>query len=195
MPENKVQFNIKNVHYAVQSVAEGGAVSWSAPVAVPGAVSLSLDAAGEITPFYADGIVYYASAANNGYEGDLEMARFPVQMMQDIWKQTMDSNNVLTENSNVEFANFALLFQIDGDKDNEFYLLYNCAGTRPGINATTNTDTKEPNTQTSTISATPLADGRIMARTTGETASATKEAWFNAVYIAPAAAASAAQEG
>lgn len=193
MPENKVQFNIKNVHYAVQSVAEGGAVSWSAPVAVPGAVSLSLDAAGEITPFYADGIVYYASAANNGYEGDLEMARFPVQMLQDIWKQTMDSNNVLTENSNVEFANFALLFQIDGDKDNEFYLLYNCAGTRPGINATTNTDTKEPNTQTSTISATPLADGRIMARTTGETDSATKEAWFSAVYVAPAAA--AAQEG
>lgn len=189
MPENKVQFNIKNVHYAVQSVAEGGAVSWSAPVAVPGAVSLSLDAAGEITPFYADGIVYYASAANNGYEGELEMARFPVQMLQDIWKQTMDSNNVLTENSNVEFANFALLFQIDGDKDNEFYLLYNCAGTRPGINATTNTDTKEPNTQTSTITAAPLADGRVMARTTSETDAATKQAWFTAVYEQPAAAA------
>ena len=65
MPENKVQFNIKNVHYAVQTV-EGSTVTYAQPEKVPGAVSLSLDAAGEITPFYADGIVYYASAANNG---------------------------------------------------------------------------------------------------------------------------------
>lgn len=193
MPENKVQFNIKNVHYAVQTV-EGSTVTYAAPVKVPGAVSLSLDAAGEITPFYADGIVYYASAANNGYEGDLEMARFPDQMLQDIWKQVMDTNNVLLEKSNVEFANFALMFQIDGDLGNEYYLLYNCSGTRPGINATTNTDTKEPNTQTSTITAAPLADGRVMARTTSETAAEVKQAWFNAVYEQPAEAAEPAAE-
>lgn len=188
MPENKVQFNIKNVHYAVQTV-EGSTVTYAQPEKVPGAVSLSLDAAGEITPFYADGIVYYASAANNGYEGDLEMARFPDKMLQDIWKQVMDTNMVLLERSNVEFSNFALMFQIDGDIDNEFYLLYNCSGTRPGINATTNTDTKEPNTQTSTITAAPLADGRVMARTTSETADAIKQAWFTAVYEQPAAGA------
>lgn len=193
MPENKVQFNIKNVHYAVQTV-EGSTVTYAQPVHVPGAVSLSLDAAGEITPFYADGIVYYASAANNGYEGDLEMARFPDQMLQDIWKQVMDANNVLLEKSNVEFANFALMFQIDGDLDNEYYLLYNCSGTRPGINATTNTDTKEPNTQTSTITAAPLADGRVMARTTSETAAEVKQAWFTAVYEQPAEAAEPAAE-
>lgn len=193
MPENKVQFNIKNVHYAVQTV-EGSTVTYAQPVKVPGAVSLSLDAAGEITPFYADGIVYYASAANNGYEGDLEMARFPDQMLQDIWKQVMDANSVLLEKSNVEFANFALMFQIDGDTDNEFYLLYNCSGTRPGINATTNTDTKEPNTQTSTITAAPLADGRVMARTTSETAAEVKQAWFTAVYEQPAEAAEPAAE-
>lgn len=186
MPENKVQFNIKNVHYAVLTV-EGTTASWATPVKVPGAVSLSLDASGEITPFYADGIVYYRSGGNNGYEGDLEMARFPDQMLQDIWKQVQDSNNVLLENSGVEPANFALLFQIDGDVDNDLYLLYNCSGTRPGISATTITDTKEPNTRTSTISATPLADGRVMARTTAATAAETKAAWFTSVYESPAA--------
>lgn len=193
MPENKVQFNIKNVHYAVLAV-EGSTVTYAQPVKVPGAVSLSLDAAGEITPFYADGIVYYASAANNGYEGDLEMARFPDIMLQDIWKQVMDTNKVLLENSNVEFSNFALMFQIDGDIDNEYYLLYNCSGTRPGINATTNTDTKEPNTQTSTITAAPLADGRVMARTTSETATEVKQAWFTDVYEQPAAEQPAAEQ-
>lgn len=193
MPENKVQFNIKNVHYAVQTVTEGN-VSYETPVHVPGAVSLSLDAAGEITPFYADGIVYYKSAANNGYEGDLEMARFPDQMLQDIWKQVMDNNKVLMERSNVEFSNFALMFQIDGDIDGEYYLLYNCSGTRPGITANTNTDTKEPQTQTSTISATPLADNRVMARTTSATTPETKANWFKSVYEGDGAAAVAVDE-
>lgn len=185
MAENKVQFNISNVHYAVMTITEG-VPSWGTPVHVPGAVAISLEAAGEISPFYADGIVYYKSIANNGYEGDLEMARFPDQMLQDIWKQTIDSNMVLLEKSNVEFANFALMFQIDGDADNEYYLLYNVSGTRPGIAGNTTTDTKEPDTQTSTISATPLADNRVMARTTENTPLATKQAWFTTVYQAPA---------
>ena len=32
------------------------------------------DPQGESEPFYADNIVYYTSVANNGYEGDLELA-------------------------------------------------------------------------------------------------------------------------
>ena len=54
MPEgkaNKVKFNIKNVHYALLKESEGGAVTWDKPVKVPGAVSIALDASGEITPF------------------------------------------------------------------------------------------------------------------------------------------------
>lgn len=180
--ENKVQFNLKNVHYAVMT-ATGDKPAWSKPVAVPGAVSLSLDPQGDVTPFYADGIVYYQTVGNNGYSGDLEMARFPDQMMQDIWKYTLDdTDKVMIENVNVEPAAFALLFQIDGDTDNQYYCLYNCSGTRPAIASTTNTETKEPQTQTSTISAVPLENGNVLARTTADTTSTVKQGWFNAVY-------------
>ena len=77
MPKkNKVQFNLKNVYYAVQTAEEG--ITWGTPVHVPGAVSLSLDQQGEITKFYADGIIYYQSSSNHmGMNGDLEMALFP----------------------------------------------------------------------------------------------------------------------
>lgn len=187
--ENKVQFNLKNVHYAVMT-ATGDTPAWSAPVAVPGAVSLSLDPQGEVSPFYADGIVYYQSAGNNGYSGDLTMARFPDQMLQDVWKFELNATDkVLMENVNVEQASFALLFQIDGDADNQYYCLYNCTGTRPPIASQTNEDTKEPQTQASTISAVPLENGNVMARTTAETTEEVKTQWFQKVYEPAAAAA------
>lgn len=184
--ENKVQFNLKNVHYAILTeTITNGTVSytWGTPVKVPGAVNLNLEQQGSIQKFYADGIVYYKAAQNNGYEGDLEMARFPDQMRQDIWGATLGTTSkVLTENANTEAKAFALLFQIDGDADSDYYVLYNCVGTRPAISSKTNEDTKEPVTQTSTISGTPLEDGRIMARTTKDTPTETKSGWFGAVF-------------
>lgn len=187
--ENKVQFNLKNVHYAVLDNS-GDTPVWETPVAVPGAVTLTLDPQGDVSPFYADGIVYFQSVANNGYSGDLEMARYSDQMMQDIWGMELtETEKVLVENAEVEPKPFALLYQIDGDVENQYYCLYNCTGTRPGIGSTTNTETKEPQTQTSTISAVALEDGRVMARTTSQTTEEVKAAWFTKVFEKGAAAA------
>lgn len=180
--ENKVQFNLKNVHYAVMETT-GAEPTWALPVAVPGAVTLTLDPQGDVSPFYADGIVYYQSVANNGYSGDLEMARIPDQMLQDVWGMTLDSTDfVLMENSNAEPKQFALMYQIDGDADQQYYCLYNCSGTRPGIGSTTNTETKEPQTQSSSISAVALENGNVLARTTAQTPDNVKAAWFKQVY-------------
>ncbi len=179
--KNKVQFNLKNTHYAPYSIVDG-VVKFETPVAIPGSVNLTLDQQGSVTPFYADGIVYYQAVANNGYAGDLEVARYPDQMLVDIWGFELNTDKVLVENSNVEPKPFALLYQIDGDVNEDFYCLYNCTGTRPGIGSSTNTDTKTPQTRTSTISAVPLADGRVMARTTEETADNIKAEWFKSVY-------------
>lgn len=180
--ENKVQFNLKNVHYALLTETDGAA-SWSTPVHVPGAVSLALDAQGEVTPFYADGIVYYQTVSNNGYSGDLEMARFPDQMMQEVWGfELVETDKVMIENSSVEAKAFALLYQIDGDADNQYYCMYNCSGTRPGAGGSTTTETKDPQTQTSSISAVPLENNRIMARTTAATPDSVKANWFKKVY-------------
>ena len=181
MAENKVRFNLKNVHYAVLTL--GTTPTYATPVAVPGAVSLDLSAEGDTSNFYADGIVYYRSIANNGYSGTLEMARIPDQMMQDVWLDTIGSTSkVLTESVASQPKSFALLFQVDGDADEELYVLYNVSGTRPNIGSQTNEESKEPQTQSTDIAAIPLPDGLVMARTTNGTPTATKTGWFSTVF-------------
>lgn len=180
--KNKVQFNLKNVHYAIIETS-GEAVSWKTPVKVEGAVNLALEQQGELSKFYADGIVYWKTASNNGYEGDLEMALIPDQMLQEVWGMIKEADdNVIVENAFVQPKPFALLFQIDGDASERLYCLYNCAATRPGIASKTNEETKEPQTQKCTVSATPLEDGRVMAKTSDDTSPEVKAAWFQKVY-------------
>ena len=113
--KNKVKFNICNVHYALITVSEEGDVTFGTPVAMPGAVSLSLEPNGEPSNFYADGYAYYTISNNMGYEGDLELAMVPESFRTDVLKESLDTNQVLVENANVETANFALLFEFDGD--------------------------------------------------------------------------------
>lgn len=186
MAENRVQFGLKNCHYAVLTTTTTGGVetyTYGTPVAIPGGVTLTLDPAGEVSPFYADNIVYYQSVANNGYSGDLEVARFPDSFYKDIFGFTeTTTSKVLMENSNTEPKEFALLYQIDGDASDECYVLYKCSATRPGAGSTTITETKEPQTQTSSITASPRGDGMVFARTTDATPAATKTSWFSSVF-------------
>ncbi len=82
--KNKVKFNICNVHYALITVDEDGEVTFGTPVAMPGAVSLSLEPNGEPSNFYADGYAYYTISNNMGYEGDLELAMVPESFRTDV---------------------------------------------------------------------------------------------------------------
>ena len=81
---NKVKYNLKNAHYALLTVGEDGAVSYAAPVPLPGSVSMPLDANGEPENSYADGIAYYVINNNMGYDGDLELALIPESFRADV---------------------------------------------------------------------------------------------------------------
>lgn len=180
---NKVKFNLKNAHYALLTVAEDGTPTYGTPVAMPGSVSLSLDANGEPENFYADGVAYYVINNNMGYEGDLELALIPESFRTDVLNETLDSKGVLIENSEVGLAPFALLFEFDGDVKHIRHVLYNCSASRPGIEGQTNEDTKEVQTETLTIKATPLSDGVVKAKTGNTTDETTYNNWYKAVYL------------
>ena len=195
MPKkNKVKFNICNVHYALQTIGDNGDVSFDTPVPMPGAVSLSLDANGEPSNFYADGYAYYTISNNMGYEGDLELAMIPESFRTDVLKETLDTNKVLVENANVETANFALLFEFDGDVKKIRHVLYNCAASRPSIESQTNEDEIEVQTETLSVTATPLANGYVKAKTGDDTTEKIYTDWYKSVYMPAAATENTAAE-
>lgn len=181
--DNKVKYNIKNAHYAKQNETEDGIITFETPVPIKGAVSVSFDANGDITPFYADGIQYYVSAANNGYEGDAEFALIPDQFREDILKEQKDEKGVLHEVSETgDTQKFAFLFEFDGDQKAIRRVLYNCTATRPSIESDTKEENIEPGTETITISNSPLPNGRVKAQTTVDTDNTTYSGWYKTVY-------------
>ena len=188
---NKVKYNLKNVYAAkmTETVTEGvSSFAYANPKAIPGAVSISLDAEGESSPFYADGIVYFRSSTNNGYSGDLQIALIPEWFRTEILQEALDSKGVLVESSNVtESVKFALLFEFDGDVNAIRHVLYNCSASRPSIESETKEDTIEPGTETLSITADPRADGLVKARTGDTTDKAAYDNWYKTVYVPTAA--------
>ena len=105
--------------------------------------------------FYADNIQYYVAVANNGYSGDLEIAMTPKEFLTQILGQEEDTNGALFESSDDANARFALMGEIDGDVKKRRFVYFDCTATRPSAEMNTIEDTKEPQTDTITITMTP----------------------------------------
>ena len=180
---NKVKYGLKNAHYALLTIAEDGTVTYGNPIPIPGSVSLTMDAQGDTSTFYADNMAYFVTAANDGYSGTFEVALIPDQFRQGVLHETMDeAAQVLVENINNQTSPFALLFEFDGDKKAIRHVLYNCTCTRPSVSGGTTNNTKEPSTETMNLTASPLPNGNTKARTTVDTPAAQYAGWYDAVW-------------
>lgn len=173
----KVKFGLKNCYYA--KVTESG---YATPVRLPGAVNLTLSPVGDEVDFYADDTQYFGEKVNNGYDGSLELALIPESFKKDILGEVLDSNNVLLEDSTAAQNNFALLFETTTDDGARKFVLYNCMASRPNVEASTKTSTKEVKTETIDISCRPNADGHVKMKTTADTPTSVLNSWYTEVY-------------
>lgn len=182
---NKIKYGLKNVYYAIGTPNSSGGMTYSTPVAFPGAVSLSLDPQGDNVTFYADNVAYWVGNGNNGYSGSLEVARVIDSFKEDVLGDIKDSKNVLVENLNAAIVHFALLFQFEGDEHATKHVMYNCTCARPTTAGQTKGESIEPQTETLNIEAKSIYNASLDADIVkaecpyGSDAYAT---WTSAVY-------------
>ena len=184
---NKIKYGIKNCYYATATISSTGTATYASPKPLAGAVSISLDAQGDTNKFYADNIVYFTSVANNGYEGDLELAKIPDSFLEDCLGFVRDSSGVLIEDAGANPTHFALMFQFEGDVNAKRTVLYNCVANRPSLEGSTKEESIEPQTETVTITATTIYNAvldkdLVKASCTSTSASTAYSSWLTAVY-------------
>lgn len=185
---NKVHYDLVDVHAAPLTI-EGGVVTYGVPVALLGSISLDVAAQGNTTKLRADGMVYYQSHSNNGYDGTLNMAMVPDWFKKEYLGEVQDeTSKVQIENAEAEHKPFALLFGFKGDKARRRHVLYNCMAGRPGIKGENKENEKDPDTESLPISAVPLPNADVKASTTADTPAAVYNGWLKAVWQRPAAA-------
>lgn len=190
MAENKIKYGLKNVYFAVATIASDNSATYSTPVSLPGAVNLSLAPQGDTNDFYADNIKYFTSVANNGYEGDLEVARLTEDFKKKVLGYALDNKGVLLEDANANPIHFALLFQFEGDQNATRHVMYNCVATRANSEGATKGESIEPQTETVTINAasiyvSTLGTGMdiVKAESAASTDSTTYNSWFSSVHV------------
>lgn len=178
-----MKYGLCNVHYAMLLELENGKISYDTPKRIPGGVRINLPQQGDTTVFHADNVAYFVSNTNNGYQGDLEIADVPDYFAEDaLQEQLNETDKVLVENALRQGRAFALMFQFEGDVKATRHVLYNCTCARPNVSGATKTNTTEPQTSSLPITAAPLANGNVKARTTVDTPDATYNGWFQSVW-------------
>lgn len=186
---NKIQYGIQDVYYAVATAGEGGVLTYGTPVRIPGARSISLSSSGDATTWHADNTVYFATNANNGYEGDLVVASLPDSFKTDVLGQTLDAKGFLVERADATPKEFALLFQFQGDVHAVRHCMYRCTASRPEVSSSTVEDTIEPQDQTISITAMPRVTDKVVKAECSydDGADSSYAKWFTAIQEPTAA--------
>ena len=169
---NKVEFGLKNVHYAVATEDAEGVITYDTPKRIRGAV---------------DDVLYYSSSNNNGYDGTVTIARIPQEFAVDVLGDELDeASGVVTERSNAKQKKFALLFEFDGDENATRQVLYYCSASRPSVTSQTKTETTEPNTNELTFIASPRpSDYKVKTKTADTVVEEVYNAWYDQVFELP----------
>jgi len=146
--QNKVRYGLSNFHYGTYTEGEGGAVTLGSCIAIPGAVSINMDPDTAEAIFWADNIKYNVSNRNNGYTGDLVMAKYPDAFKTACLNYIAVAGGGIAESKLMETKPIYIAFEVEGNVKKTRYIVYNV---KPG-HITENHQTTEEDIEVSTES-------------------------------------------
>lgn len=186
---NKVKFGVDKLHYAIvtETVGTNGetTTTYGTPKRWNGAVKVSASPEFMETVFYADNGSYYAKNKLKQYTGSLEVALVPDDVLEDVFCQSTDSNNILYETAEQDTKYVALLFEIDGDQKARRNVFYKCLLKKPSIEGETTGENSDPKTDTLDFTMFPRADEDklVKACTTADSDATAYAEWYGSVYV------------
>lgn len=186
---NKVLFGFRNVYYS-KITESGTTITYGTPTKFAsegaGGVSIALSPRGESFEKYADDVLWFADAVNQGYEGDLVMTQVSDSFKKDIMKYAEDTNGALVEKADVTFEKFALGFEVQGNEKATRTWYYYCTVARPNDEANTKEASMATNDKTLSIIASPRpTDEKVKVSMTLSTTNTTAfNSFFSTVYEA-----------
>lgn len=150
MPEAKKTSSTNTYKYGFSHfyVAFQTDEGWEKPEHVPGAINFTADPQGEQNIVYWDNGPGMTQTKNNGYSGSLEDALLPDHILARMNGWYIDKNGKLVEDADGIGEKFAVLFQVEGDKQARRVVWYNCQAARPSATAQTTEASITPNTDT-----------------------------------------------
>ncbi|MCH3976411.1 MAG: phage tail protein [Bacilli bacterium] len=159
MPNNKITFGLRNVHYAIGSQENNGSWSFDTPVSLPGAQEFSSEVVGGSTNVYADDTLYASLVQNAGRTLTLKFTEIPDEFKVDILGYKRLANGNLVEIANAPVVTFALGFEFQGDLKARRVWYYLCSVTPIGESTKSKADSIEANSVSLTITARPIEVG------------------------------------
>lgn len=142
----KVNFGLSNVYVSKRNES-AGSVTYATPVAIEGAVSLTLSRSADKSTFYADNIAYFERFSNASREGELEVADIPDAFKLDYLGYKTTQGGKLAE-TNAQGGAFALLFQVETESTPKKYCIFNVKASENDSEHSTISENVEVQTKT-----------------------------------------------
>lgn len=153
--KNKVEFGISELHFCTYEDV-GGTVTLGTPVALKGAVSLTLEPQGDDNTFYADNVAYWSRIQDNGFTGTITVAKFSDAFKKAFLGYVELDDGGIAQLKGATKPSVCVMFESDGDADQRRGILYNV--TLGNINRSYNTETDTVEVDTEAIDITVIGD-------------------------------------
>lgn len=140
--KNKVRFGLSKLHIFFKAVD-----GWDEPIAVPGVTECTLNSQVKSKDFYADNVLYFRSNADTGDEITVTTAFFPDAVKARMLGWAIDEHGALVRVTDGVPEEFAMAFQVEGDKKPRAKVIYSCIASVPNENATTKGEDIEVQTE------------------------------------------------
>lgn len=162
---NKILYGLKNVCYFKATIGEEGEITYSTPVKLPGAQSMTATLLGGKTDVYADDKVFATINGISGQELAFTFTDLPEQFLTDVLGYKKETGGNLIEIVDAPIVNFAIGFEIQGDAKARRVIYPLCVATPFVQNANTKGETVEIDAISLTVTARPVeVDGTYLIR-------------------------------